>query len=130
MPWHTVLCEHEIYIHETIKRLPVSDEERLRLVFAFSASRYVPLFDAVLLPFHRELLDDPANATRRDGELHQVLPVANGPVPACLHGSARIPACWQHLRAWRETGGKLHTTAHSCHPPKGPDMHIGQPCAQ
>ena len=84
VPWHTVLCEHEIYIHGTIKRLPVSDEERLRLVFAFSASRFVPLFDSVLLPFHRELLDDTAHATRRDGELHQVSVVPTPCAGCCL----------------------------------------------
>jgi len=107
MPWHTALGAHERYILGVVRRLVASERDRHALTYAFSGSREIDLFEHVFRPLYdddaspddarlgRLVLDDPAAAFARDGELHR------------------------RLLEYRRRGKRLHTTAYSCHPPRG-----------
>ena len=109
MPWHCALGTHERYLLEVVSELPLleSGREKYVLGFAFSGSREIELFEAILRPLFedtasesdrnlgRQVLWNSKEAFKRNGIIHQ------------------------RYVDYRKTGKKLHTTAYQCHPPKG-----------
>ena len=109
MPWHCALGAHERYLHEVVYRLPrlETDFERYVLGYAFSGSREIELFEALLRPLYE------ADASEFDAALGYAL----------IHDPrsvlARDSALTARYAAYRASDKKLHTTSYLCHPPRG-----------
>lgn len=109
MPWHSALGTHERYILEVVNQLPLlaSEREKYALAYAFSGSRQIELFETLIRPMFengasvddrklgRLIIEDPDTAFARDGAMHR------------------------RYAEYRKRGKRLHTTAYSCHPPRG-----------
>lgn len=109
MPWHSALGTHERYILEVVNQLPLlaSEREKYSLAYAFSGSRQIELFETLIRPMFengasvedrklgRLIIEDPDTAFARDGPMHR------------------------RYAEYRKRGKRLHTTAYSCHPPRG-----------
>jgi hypothetical protein len=110
VPWHTVLGTHESYLHERVySHRNLSEADRFVLMFAFSGSRELPLFDSLFQPLLQRanageppavaelhaLLHQPATALKRGGDWHQ-----------------------KYVK-YRAAGNRLHTTCYTIHPPAG-----------
>eukprot|EP01043_Picozoa_sp_COSAG02_P045651 COSAG02_NODE_4199_length_5633_cov_4.504518_7_plen_479_part_00 len=110
VPWHTVLGTHESYLHERVySHHNISEADRFVLMFAFSGSREIPLFDSLFQPLIRRanageptavvelhaLLHQPAETLKRGGDWHQ-----------------------KYIK-YRAAGNRLHTTCYTIHPPAG-----------
>ena len=108
LPFHTALGDHERFVHEVIyaRNARLTAEQRICLAFAFRATCCADLFEAVFGDaLARNEAGEPASldalllmssdAFRRDGPVHRA------------------------FAAHRAAGGKLHTAAFSCHPPRG-----------
>eukprot|EP01047_Picozoa_sp_COSAG01_P019717 COSAG01_NODE_1105_length_11671_cov_3.526789_1_plen_467_part_00 len=110
VPWHTVLGAHERYLQKRVySHRNLSESDRFVLMFAFSGSREMPLFDSLFQPLLwdanageaaalsklRKLLHEPARALRRGGRWHR-----------------------KYAR-YRASGRRLHTTCYTIHPPAG-----------
>lgn len=109
MPWHAALGAHEMYLLQVVYRLPrlATARDRHVLGYAFSGSRDIELFEALLRPLFEDsaadddaelgrlVLREPTQAFARDGLLHN------------------------RYFEYRRRGKRLHTTSYSCHPPLG-----------
>jgi hypothetical protein len=107
VPFHAVLCDHERYIFEKIYTFEnLTERQRLCLAFAFRASCWIDLFDHIFQPILRK------HAVGDKAELDAILsnPEVAFERNSCMH---------QKYMEYRNAGGKLHTSAHSCHPPSG-----------
>ena len=106
LPWHCVLGDHERYVLDVVAKLGLTRRDRYILMFLFSGSRDLALFDALLRPLFE------ADASEEDNELGRLI-LADPETAFEYNGKI-------HLRyeAFRATGARMHTTCYSCHPPK------------